>query len=122
MFGEIIEGKGKAKDFLKMQEYAGQILEKIGFKPFAGTLNLRVNENELQNFLEEREKRKISGFEKSGKKFGSAVCYKIRVGGIPGAIIFPEKSLHEKNVIEVISFVNLKERLRLNAGDKIKLE
>lgn len=122
MFGEVIEGKGVGKKFIAMPEYSEQIQQKLNFKPFPGTLNLRVQIDELENFLKNREKRKIKGFEKEGKIFGSAICYKIMIGGIAGAIIFPEKSSHERNVIEVISFVNLKERLKLRLGDKIQLK
>lgn len=122
MFGEVIQGKGKGKKFLEMKEYSEQILKKLNFKPFAGTLNLRVSEKELKEFLQEREKREIKGFEKEGKKFGKVTCYKVKVGGITAAIVFPEKSEYEKNVVEVISFVNLKERLKLDIGDKIQIQ
>lgn len=122
MFGEVVEGKGKAEKFLGMEEYSEKIFAKMNFKVFPGTLNLRVDVEELKNFLQGREKRRIEGFEKQGKKFGGIVCYKIHVGGIPAAIVFPKKSSHAEDVIEIISFVNLKERLKLGLGDKIQIE
>lgn len=121
MFGKIIEGKGIGKKFLQMEKYAEQFFEKLGFRPFAGTMNLEVDEGELKGFLEGREKREISGFEEKGESFGGVTCYKVKVGGVPAALVFPEKSDHAGNVVEVISFVNLRERLKLNSGDKIQL-
>lgn len=121
MFGEVISGLGRAKDFLGLDEYKKQFLEKLNFTPFLGTLNLKIDEKELMTFLQEREKRTIEGFEKNGKKFGSAVCYLIKIGNIPAAIIFPEKSSHSKNVIEIISYVNITKLLKLGVGDKVRL-
>ncbi|MEK6973470.1 MAG: DUF120 domain-containing protein [archaeon] len=121
MFGEVILGLGRAKQFLEMPEYKKQFLDKLNFGPFPGTLNLKVDEKELNEFLLEKEKRIIEDFEKNGKKFGSVVCYKIKIGNIPAAIIFPKKSKHAKNVIEIISYVNITKLLKLKIGDKVRL-
>ncbi|PIU21556.1 MAG: hypothetical protein COT15_01775 [Candidatus Diapherotrites archaeon CG08_land_8_20_14_0_20_34_12] len=122
MFGEVISGLGRAKQFLEMPEYKKQFLEKLNFTPFPGTLNLKIDKKELKEFLQEREKRNIAGFEKDCKKFGDVLCYKIKIGNIPAAIVFPEKKEHANDVIEIISYVNITKQLRLKIGDKVRLQ
>lgn len=121
MFGEVIAGLGRAKQFLEMPNYKKQFLGKLNFTPYPGTLNLKVDERELKEFLQEREKRIIMGFENKGKTFGSVICHKIKIGNIPAAIIFPEKSKHTKTIIEIISYVNITRQLKLRIGDKVRL-
>ena len=44
------------------------------------------------------------------------------ISGLPGAVIFPEMSVHGLQVIEVISPFNLRKKLSLSDGSKVTVE
>ena len=54
--------------------------------------------------------------------FGKIDCYRCVIGGLPGAVIFPEMSVHGLQVIEVISPFNLRKKLSLVDGSKVSVE
>lgn len=119
--GIVASGLGEGKPFLSMQQYNAQIMKKLGFAPFEGTLNIKFDEKAAKGILEYSEKIKISGFREGNNYFGAAYCVKAALGGIRGAIIIPEKTRHE-NMIEFIAPVNLREKLNLKDNDRVSIE
>ena len=121
--GTICTGLGLASKFLRMKEYTEKIKKVVGFEPYPGTLNIKVDAEIIRHVL--KEAYKIKGFEKNGKKFGgfAIIPCKIKVKNeIPkAAIIFPEKSEH-KDILEIISPIFLREALKLKDGDTVLIE
>ena len=118
--GTIIRGLGEGTFFMSMPHYQKEINEKLGFTAYPGTLNLKIGKNQkesLKNFSLIR----IDGFKQENKTFGGADCYKARIGSISGAIIIPHLTKH-KDIIEIIAPVHVKSELRLEDGDKLKVE
>ena len=70
--GKVVSGKGKGKYFLSFEQYAGKINEKIGFKPFLGTLNLQVEQSKLEQFLDFR---RFAGANNREIKFFGIKCF-----------------------------------------------
>ncbi len=119
--GTITRGLGKGAVFLSIDYYKDGIREKLGFVPYPGTLNLEVGKGQ-QTQLRALTPIRIESFKKDGKAYGGASCYKIRINGIDAAIIVPDLTEHDENMIEVVAPVNLKSELKVNDGDKIKIE
>ena len=98
-------------------------MEKLGFKPFPGTLNLEIEVADIPVVdavhLEE-------GFElvPPDSNFCAGYAYPVTISGIPGAIIAPAEDVrtHAKNIIEIISGVSLKDSLNVKDGDFLTLE
>lgn len=118
--GTIIRGFGEGAYFMSMRHYQKEIREKLGFKAYPGTLNLKVSKKQLMS-LKETKPIKIKGYKSSNKLFGGANCYKAKIKNIKGSIIIPDLTKH-KDVIEFIAPVHIKSELKIKEGDKIKIE
>ena len=99
-----------------------QCLEKLGFKPYPGTLNLEISVDDIpiiEALLSDEGIELIP----PDSKFCSGYVIAISVSGISGAIVFPAEDvrLHGRNIIEIISPKGLKDTLKVNDGDEITL-
>ncbi len=121
--GTTCAGLGLASKFLRMKEYTEKIKKVVGFEPYPGTLNVKVDAEIIKQIF--KKAYKIERFEKNGKKFGgfAIIPCKIKVKNeiLKAAIIFPEKSEH-KDVLEIISPIFLREALKLKDGDNVLIE
>lgn len=118
--GTVTSGLGKGAVFMSIDYYKKEIKEKLGFEAYTGTLNLVVNEKQI-DLLKEIVPVRIESFKKDNKTFGGVSCYKARIRNINGYIIVPDLTEHE-DAVEFIAPVNLKSELNIKDGDKIKIE
>jgi riboflavin kinase, archaea type len=118
MLGKIISGLGQGKHFMQMPKYVEQFQEKLGFLPFAGTLNIKISEKMVMT----KPIAVITGFEKDSQAFGQINCHQALLNSKNVIIIIPENTQHPSNVIEVIHEKNLRTVLNLKDGDKVNLE
>ena len=116
MRGKILSGLGQAQYFLTREGYSRQFVEKLGFIPFPGTLNVLLEEP----FPAEQEAIKIEGFAEEGRTFGECRCYPIKLNGIDAAVVRPERSRYPPELIEVIAPVQLR-ALGLEDGDPVEV-
>jgi riboflavin kinase len=118
IYGEIESGLGEGAYYISQEEYTNQFEEILGFIPFPGTLNLRVlNLDDLKKIAQIRQSEPyiIHGFTKKGRQFGDVMCYKARFeDGTMGAIIVPSRTHHNKDILEAIAPINLREKLSPN--------
>lgn len=122
--GFVFSGFGEGAYYISLPKYFKQIEEKIGFKPYPGTLNIKLNEESLKKkaLIEKLIGIKIEGFEEKGKIFGSGKCFPAIINGkIEGAIIIPEKTHYDSSVIEIISEKYLRKELNIKDGDNIRI-
>ena len=98
-----------------------QIIQKLGFKPFLGTLNLHLTQESV------RAKKELIETAKSivimpVKGYCCGLCYKTRImDKIDGAIIIPQVSNYPGDLLEIIAPVSLRKALRLKEGDEVRL-
>ncbi len=116
IIGIVVSGMRRGATFVAMPFYKEQFKKKLGFAPFLGTLNLRVAAKTKRE-ITTRKKIRIVG--RSGK--GGAWCFAVKVNGFPCFVIIPDKSTHARNVIEVLCRHNLRKKLRLKNGARVKL-
>jgi len=112
MRGKILSGLGQAQYFLTREGYSRQFVEKLGFVPFPGTLNVLLE----SPFPSQRQAIEIEGFVEEGKSFGECKCYRIKINGMQAAMVRPEKSRYPAELIEVIAPAKLR-ALGLEDGD-----
>ncbi|MFH1224970.1 MAG: DUF120 domain-containing protein [Candidatus Diapherotrites archaeon] len=126
--GSVVSGLGEGSYYLSQQKYLAQLRDALGFTPFLGTMNLKIEEHELKNFLDSIAPIFISGFSAGGRTFGSSKCYCITVAGkagvpkVSGAIVVPERTSHPSHIAEVIAPVNLRKKFSLRDGSALSLE
>jgi riboflavin kinase len=117
MRGKIASGLGRAQYFLTREGYSRQFVQKLGFVPFPGTLNVQLEEP----FPAELPAIQIEGFLEEGKSFGECKCYRIKLNGIEAAVVRPERSRYPPELIEVIAPVQLRRALGLEDGDPVEV-
>ena len=119
--GIVESGMGEGRYYLSKEEYVRQIEEAFGFKPYEGTLNLRLAPEELvkyRSFLSHA--KVIHGFVSEGRTFGDVLGIPAVIEGIECALITPKRT-HYSDVVEVIAPVKLRDVLSLKDGDEVKL-
>jgi len=119
--GQVFTGYGEGGYYVSLHGYARQFLEKLGFEPFPGTLNLRLNspaqieQRRQLHFLKGVE---IQGFEDGSRTYGPVKCFRATFEDkYPAAVLGIERTHYDHSVIEVISKVNLRKTLGLKDGD-----
>ncbi|MAG21850.1 MAG: hypothetical protein CL943_00905 [Candidatus Diapherotrites archaeon] len=122
MTGRAKAGLKEGAYYISQKGYQTQFVEKLGFKAYPGTLNLTVEEDVLADFLSKIKKIKIKGFDANNRTFGNLVAYNVLVEGKEkAALIFPERSTHGRDEIEVIAAISLRDKFKLKDGRKVKL-
>ena len=118
--GIVESGLGEGKYYLSFPQYKKQVIEKFGFEPYPGTLNLRVSEAELDFFREHQGEEILAGFSTEERTFGGLRAIPVKISGkISGALIFPDRSAHPKTIAEVIAPFYLRKKLGLADGSII---
>jgi riboflavin kinase len=135
--GEVTEGMGEGGYYVRIKEYYEQFKERLGFKPYYGTLNLQfsdLNKELLEENLKNRVPLRIEGFEKEEegyikRKYGSVECYYCIISRldnqnkkIEGAILKIKRTHHKKNIVEVLAEPYLRDVFKLKDGDRVRIE
>ncbi|MEM1676956.1 MAG: DUF120 domain-containing protein, partial [Nitrososphaerota archaeon] len=122
--GRVFTGLGEGAYYTQIPHYVRQFEERLGFRPYPGTLNLKLigKEDVLKRMLiEKAAKIEIMGFTNGTRSYGNAKCIMASIGDEKVAIIFVDRTHYPKDVIEVIAPVCLREKLGLKDGDKVIL-
>jgi len=116
--GRIVSGIKQGAFFTQLDWVQEQCLEKLGFKPYPGTLNLEITD---ENIAIIKALKPQEGIElvPPDSNFCSGFVFPITVEGISGAIVAPAEDVrvHGKNIIEIISPLGLKDALGVAEGD-----
>ena len=116
-----MSGKGEAAKFIELPWVMEQIEAKLGFKPYPGTLNIRLTGGSIR--LKETWAAANFGQEILLKKsFCSGRCVKAYLpSGFECAIIAPEVDDYPQDLVEIIAPMNLRERFRFRDGDLVEI-
>jgi riboflavin kinase len=122
--GKVFSGVGEGRYYVSLEGYRRQFKERLGFDPYPGTLNLRLPKEQayLRRRIDEEEGIIINGFVTEDRTFGEVKAFKCRIGDYEGAVVLPQRTHYPKDVLEVISPVKLREKLKLENGDFIEVE
>ena len=116
--GKVTTGLGEGQYYISLDGYRQQFNEKLGFDPYPGTLNIRLTEPFTPS---EHEAVKIEGFKDENRTFGGCKCYPIKIKGVRGAIIRPDRTSYPPNLIEIIAPKKLRQSLGLKDGDETEV-
>jgi riboflavin kinase len=120
--GTVVTGMGEGQYYVTQDSYQEQFLSKLGFRPYEGTLNLRVMPADLYklDILRRSPGIKIKGFERSGRTFGDVICHLATLQNIECAVVVPSRS-HYEDVMEVLCKYHLRRTLGLKDGDQVDI-
>jgi len=121
--GTVVSGLGEGQYYVSIDGYSEQFQKKLGFKPYPGTLNVKINENclDLRQKLNELPYIKINGFSDGKRTYGASDCYPVSVGGVFGYIIVPERTHYRQDLLEIIAPVKMRTELNLKDGDEVSV-
>jgi HAD superfamily hydrolase (TIGR01509 family) len=120
--GEIVSGRGEAKGFMEIGWVREQCIEKAGFEPFSGTLNLKVSPEDFDFFRKissSRGERLIPPPEEGD--FCEARLLQVNANGVPSALLFPMVDDYYSDILEIVAPVGLKNHLQLRDGGQLQL-
>ncbi|MEX2739811.1 MAG: DUF120 domain-containing protein [Candidatus Wukongarchaeota archaeon] len=124
--GYVITGLGEGAYYMTREPYVQQFTEKLSFKPWPGTLNLKLDEIEdLKNFIKLRAKTPIiiKGFKTKERIFGDVDCHPVKINEkVDGTIIIPTRTHHNSKIMEVVAPINLREKFKLKDGMKVTVK
>ena len=121
--GSVVSGLGEGSYYMSLKGYTKQFKVKIGYIPFPGTLNIKLNQ--LQNIqqLDELDNIKIEPFSDRKRTYGWVKCFHATLNNsIKCELIRLERTHYDNSVIELISKNNLRETARLETGSKVTVK
>lgn len=123
LVGRVVSGLGEGSYYIRQEGYRRQFKRALGFDPYPGTLDLKLDKEslELREMLQDMPGKRIEGFTTPERTFGPVKCFNAKLRGATVAIVLPFRT-HLTDVIEVIASKNLRKRLGLADGDRVKLE
>lgn len=124
--GILFTGLGEGAYYVTRDGYRKQFLEKLGFDPYPGTLNLKlVTDYDMKTFSEllTYPAVEIEGFTDESRTFGPVRCYPAIVNNkVKGAVVSALRSHYNTSVVEIIAPSFLRGQLKLKDGNKVKVE
>ena len=120
--GKILSGEKKGAFFTQLDWVQDQCQEKLGFKPFPGTLNLEIKPAKILP-IEALLKKHGLELVPPDSNFCTGHVYPVNIMGVGGAIVAPSEDvrIHDKNILELIAPICLKEAMDVDDGDEIML-
>jgi riboflavin kinase len=124
--GTVFTGLGEGAYYISKEHYRKQFIEKLGFDPYPGTLNLKLTTDydlKTHTELEAYPAIEIQGFKNEDRTFGLVKCYPATIDNkVKGALISALRSHYDSSVVEIIAPVCLRKHLNLKDGYKVKVE
>jgi riboflavin kinase len=124
--GVVFSGLGEGAYYIKQDGYRKQFIEKLGFDPYPGTLNVKLASDydiKTRQELESYPAIEIEGFKNESRTFGPVKCYPTLINNkAKGALIFAFRTHYDSSVLEIIAPQYLRNQLKIKDGQKVKLE
>jgi riboflavin kinase len=124
--GVLFSGLGEGAYYIMIKGYRKQFQSKLGFDPFPGTVNLRLDstvDRKIRRDLSAAKGIHIDGFSDGKRTYGGAECFRAILNGkVEAAVLVIERTTHDDSVLEIISPVNVREFFDLKDGDGVKVE
>ena len=120
--GRVVTGLGEGQYYISLDGYRKQFIEKLRLDPYPGTLNIKLDTGSIEFRKRINESIRIMGFSDQNRTFGNGSCFRIRISGIEGAVITPERTHYPDDIIEIIAPVNLRDQLNLKDGNNVNVE
>ncbi|MFB6311728.1 MAG: DUF120 domain-containing protein [Salinirussus sp.] len=127
LVGTVTSGMGEGRHYITLPGYMAQFEEKLGYAPYAGTLNLDLTPESVRARarLSGAEPIVIEGWEDEERTYGPAYCYPAVLENAAGTnyetahVITPERTHHGEDQLEVIAPDRLRDKLDLADGDEV---
>jgi len=135
LHGTVTGGMGEGRHYISLPGYNRQFVERLGYEPFPGTLNVELDaeSTRARAALDGLEPIRIDGWEDDERTYGPAFCWPARLvagdtetgNGTTGEgyqevhVIAPERTHHGQDKVELIAPDRLRDELSLDDGDAV---
>ena len=124
--GSVISGLGEGAYYMSLKGYTKQFKAKIGYVPFPGTLNIKLNQlqsTQIIQQLDEIDNMIIDPFSDGKRTYGWVKCFHaILNDSIKCELIRLERTHHDNSIIELISKNNLRKTAGLQTDSKVTVQ
>ena len=124
--GSVISGLGEGAYYMSLNGYTKQFKVKIGYIPFPGTLNIKLNQlqaTQIIQQLDDLESVIIDPFSDGKRTYGWVKCFHATLNNsIKCELIRLERTHHNNSIIELISKNNLRKTSKLKTGSKVTIK
>lgn len=127
--GTLNSGMGEGAHYIKHPNYLEQFFKKVGFFPYFGTLNIKLDialNNLLENQIDKYSSITIKGFIDESRTYGNVECVKVLLWPkknvhiqVKGALLKIQRTSHKSHVLEFISEQYLRDFFKISDGDEI---
>jgi riboflavin kinase len=115
--GTVFSGKGEGKKFVAMPWVKRQIEEKMGFSPYAGTLNIHLTKENIKKKILLENKKEIVVEPQAG--YCPGALFRACIGALDCAVVVPKVPNYPSNVLEIVAPVCLRDHLKLVDGSLV---
>lgn len=121
--GIVFSGMGEGSYYMSRNKYIEGVIKYLGFRPYPGTLNIRINDefSFLSVIIPSINGFSVQSFEEDGRKFGGIKLLRAEFSNERCGIVIPERT-HYNGVLEIISENKLREKYSIKDNDKIKVK
>jgi riboflavin kinase len=134
--GVVTSGMGEGRHYISLDGYMEQFRERLGYEPFAGTLNVELDDESVRarSRMDALDPIDIDGWEDDERTYGPAFCWPATVRRVesdgqrgdadryPEAhVIAPKRTHHGDDQLEVIAPEKLRDELALDDGDRLTI-
>ncbi len=124
--GTLVSGMGEGEYYISLKGYKKKFSSKIGYVPFPGTLNVKLDKKENVEALRQLnsiEGVKIDGFSDGKRTYGWVKCYHCILNDkINCELIMLERTHHDNSIVELISESDIRKKANLKNGSKITIK
>jgi riboflavin kinase len=124
--GTVFTGLGEGAYYISKEHYRKQFVDKLGFEPYPGTLNIKLTSDydiKTRTELEAYPAIEVEGFKNGERTFGTVKCFPVLIENrVKGALITAMRTHYDVSVLEIIAPVCLRKSLDLKDGNKVKVE
>lgn len=124
--GVLVAGMGEGKYYMSLKGYTKQFAQKIGYMPFPGTLNVKLDKKEHVESLRQlsnMDGTKIDGFSDGKRTYGWVKCFACKLNDkVDAQLIILERTHHDLSTIELISKFEIRKKLALKSGSSISIK
>ena len=124
--GTVTTGMGEGRHYISLPGYMEQFVERLDYEPFAGTLNVELDEESVRERgrMDALDPVRIDGWEDDERTYGPAFCWPATIEADaeqyePGHVIAPERTHHGDDQLEVIAPDRLRDELDLVDGEEL---
>ena len=119
--GSVFCGIGKGSYYVGHPEYQKRFEASLGYRPYPGTLNVRLDPDSSKNVkvLRGQEGVMIAAFKVGDEGFSSLNCFDGKMGDERVTLLVIDITHYNESVAELISPVYLRGRFGLKDGDRV---